>query len=543
MAIKSAFIGAALLAAAATNSFAQQHQHDSHGADVGRVTFPTSCAPAVQPDIERAVAMLHSFWYDQAEIAFGDIAKRDPECAIAHWGVAMTLYKPLWQPPSPSELQRGAAAAARAEAATRTSPRERAYARAIATFFKDHATVPHKQRALAYEAAMADLHKAFGQDDEGSAFYALALLGGAAVSPTDPTYDRQRRAATLLDRVVAKYPAHPGIAHYFIHAYDSPELAHLAVPAARGYAKIAPGVPHALHMPSHIFTRLGLWEDAIASNVASAAAGRAHAAKASMQGVWDQELHALDYLMYGYLQSAQDKRAADVLARVSSVTVADPPSHASAYTIAGAPSRYALERRDWKAAAALTLPKSNIPWDLYRWSESNIYYAAALGAARSGDLARAKERVATLATMHEGIKGKDKYADLIEAQRLSASAWIAQAEGRADEAVSLARRAADLEESIEKHPVTPGMVLPARELLGDLLMAQQKPADALREYRGTLGHSPRRFNSVAGAMLAAEKSGDAGAARTFAQQLLELVKHADSDRPEIAEARRIAGVR
>lgn len=535
-------VGAAVLVGTAGSSFAQEHQHAPEaGADVGRVAFATSCAAAVQPEIERAAAMLHSFWYDEAEAAFTRVAEKDPDCAIAHWGVAMTLFKPLWQAPSPAELQRGAAAAARAATAKTAGPRESAYARAIATFYKDFATVPHAKRALAYEAAMADLHKAFPDDDEAMAFYALALLGGAAASPTDPTYDRQRRAAALLDRIAAKYPAHPGIAHYFIHAYDSPELAHLAVPAARAYAKIAPGVPHALHMPSHIFTRLGLWDDAIQSNIASAEAGRAHAAKAGMKGVWDQELHALDYLMYGYLQSAQDKRAADVLARVSSATVVQPPVMAGAYTVAAAPARYVLERRDWKAAAALQMPPSNLNWQNFRWSESNIYYAQALGAARSGDLAAARAGVAKLEASYAEIRGKDKYADLIEAQRRVVAAWIAQAEGKPDEALSLARAAADLEESIEKHPVTPGMVLPARELLGDLLMVQQKPAEALTAYRSTLGHSPRRFHSIAGAMRAAERAGDGSAARTFAQQLLELTAKADSERPEIADAKRLAG--
>jgi hypothetical protein len=521
---------------------AQDHAH-TDGEDVGRVAFTTSCSAAVQPDFERAVAMLHSFWYEKAEDAFTAVAKREPECAMAHWGAAMSVFKPLWAPSTPAELQRGAAAAARAVAAKQTSPREQAYARAISAFFADAATAPHGARVLAYEAAMAKVREQYPADDEGAAFYALALLGGAAVSPSDPTFQRQKKAAALLDGVAAKYPQHPGIAHYFIHAYDSPPLAQLALGSARTYARIAPGVPHALHMPSHIFTRLGLWQDMIASNEAAAKAGREYATATSMDAVWDQELHSLDYLIYGYLQGAQDREAARVLERVRSVSRAEPPSQASAYTLAASPARYALERHDWAAAARLTLPATNIKWENFRWSESNVYFAAGLGAARSGDIMRARQVVSALERLYREIEGKDKYAGLIEAQRRSVAAWIAQAEGRAEEAASLQRSAADLEESIEKHPVTPGAVLPARELLGDLLFAQNRPADALRAYQATLMHSPNRFNSVAGAMHAAERAGDVATAQRYARELIALSAKADSPRPDLADARKLAGTR
>jgi tetratricopeptide (TPR) repeat protein len=296
-------------------------------------------------------------------------------------------------------------------------------------------------------------------------------------------------------------------------------------------------------MPSHIFTRLGLWDDAIASNAASANAAMKYEASSGMPGVWDQELHALDYLVYAYLQGAQDRRAAVVLQRIAGVSRAEPPVQAAAYTLAASPVRYALERRDWKGAAALELPRANIRWESYRWSESNVYFAVALGAARSGDLPRARQEVARLAALYEEIRGRDKYAGLIEAQRRIASAWIAQAEGRFAEALTLHRSAADLEESIEKHPVTPGMVLPARELLGDLLLEQGRPAEALQAYEATLKHSPRRFNSIAGAMRAAERAGDGAAAVRHARELLALSAKADSPRAGITEARRIAAGR
>ena len=521
---------------------AQEHQHAAHGGeDVGRVTFPTSCDPVVQPDLERAVAMLHSFWYEMAEASFAQVAKRDPECAMAYWGVAMSIYKPLWQPPSPAEMQRGSAAVARAAAAKHGDAREQAYVRAVATIYTDAGATPFPTRVAAYEQAMSALHAAYPKDDEAAAFYALSLLGSASVSPPDRSYARQKKAAGLLDAVAAAHPQHPGIAHYFIHAYDAPELAHLALPAARAYAKIAPAVPHALHMPSHIFTRLGLWDDAIASNIASAEAARSYAKTSGMAGAWDQELHALDYMMYGYLQGAQDRRAAQVLERLTAMSRVEPPVLAAAYALAAAPARYALERRDWRTAASLALPATNIVWDRYRWSESIVYFAAALGAAHTNDLPRAKQQVATLEVRYQELRGKDKYADLIEAQRSAAAAWIAQAEGRTDEAVALLRSAADLEESIEKHPVTPGAVLPARELLGDLLLAQQKPADALKAYEATLAHSPGRFNSVAGAMRAAHRSGDVAAAQRYARQLVALCAKADTERPEVAEAKQIIG--
>ncbi|MDO8678522.1 MAG: hypothetical protein Q7R30_08165 [Acidobacteriota bacterium] len=532
-------VAALLFALSPAPVAAQEHQHGAQaGEDVGRVTFSTTCAPAVQPDLERAVAMLHSFWYERAEAAFAAIAGREPECAIAHWGVAMSLHKPLWQPPSAAEMQRASAAIARAKTAKHADAREQAYVRAVAALYQD--ATPYPARVAAYEAAMAEVHAAHPKDDEAAAFYALALLGSAAGLPSDRTFARQKKAAGLLDAVAAAQPRHPGIAHYFIHAYDAPELAHLALGAARSYAKIAPGVPHALHMPSHIFTRLGLWEDAILSNIASAESARTFATRSGMAGVWDQELHALDYLMYGYLQGAQDRRAAEVLERLRGVTRAEPPVIAAAYALAAGPARYALERRDWRAAAALALPATNIAWEQYRWSETNIYFAAALGAARTGDLPRAKQQVATLEARHREVNGKDKYAGLIEAQRRAAAAWIAQAEGRPDEAVTLLRSAADLEESIEKHPVTPGAVLPARELLGDLLLAQQQPAEALKAYQATLAHSPKRFNSVAGAMRAAERSGDGAAAGRYARDLLAMCAKADTERPEVSEARRIA---
>ena len=539
--VSSLAVATLMFALSAAPVVAQEHQHGAHGnEDVGRVTFPTSCDPAIQPDLERAVAMLHSFWYEKAEESFTAVAGRDSECAIAHWGVAMSLYKPLWQPPSPAEVQRASAAVARAKMAKHADAREQAYVHAIATFYNNAAATPHAARVAAYKTAMAELHAAYPKDDEAAAFYALALLGSAAVSTSDRTYARQKKAAGLLDAVAAAHPKHPGIAHYFIHAYDAPELALLALSAARAYAKIAPDVPHALHMPSHIFTRLGLWEDAIASNIASAETARAYATKSGMAGAWDQELHALDYLMYGYLQGAQDRRAAQVLERLSGITHAEPPVIAAAYALAAAPARYALERHDWRAAAALALPATNVAWDKYRWSESSIYYASALGAARTGDISRAKQQVATLEALYQELRGKDKYADVIEAQRRAAAAWIAQADGRTDEAETLLRSAADLEESMEKHPVTPGAVLPARELLGDLLLVQQKPADALKAYDATLTHSPRRFNSVAGAMRAAERSGDGAVARRYARELLALCANADTERPEVTEAKKIA---
>ncbi|HEX2277710.1 MAG TPA: hypothetical protein VHN13_11360 [Candidatus Tectomicrobia bacterium] len=352
----------------------------AHHAHLGQVRFATSCQPAVQEDFNRAVALLHSFWFDSAAQAFESVARQDPACAMAHWGVAMTwLGNPFGWPPSPKAVQEGWAAVERAKAIGGKTPREQAYIAAVEAFYKDASTVEHRTRALAYERAMEQLHRTHPDDREAAVFYALAL--NATALPADKTYANQLKAAALLEVIFAEQPNHPGVAHYLIHSYDYPPIADRGLPAARRYASIAPAAPHALHMPSHIFTRQGLWQESIASNRASAAAAK---------NQFDQ-LHAMDYLAYAYLQLGQDaaaKRVLDDMATIEKVTF---EHFVTAYAMAAIPSRYALERRQWAEAAALTLPKPGFPWDRFPQAEAVLVYARALGAARSGRVEAARK--------------------------------------------------------------------------------------------------------------------------------------------------------
>ncbi|HET8644038.1 MAG TPA: hypothetical protein VFO85_01040, partial [Vicinamibacteria bacterium] len=371
-------LGAALLAGAlpaAADEKGHQHAH-ARPEKLGTITFPTSCAATSQAPFTRAVALLHSFWYDEAEKAFTAIAAADPSCAMAHWGVAMSLYHPIWAPPTPAELERGRAAAARAAALPAASERESAYVAAINAFFADAATRDHAARAQAYEKAMEQLHQRFPDDREGGIFYALALLGTAP--PRDKTYANQKTAAGILNRVLPLQPDHPGVAHYLIHSFDYPQLAELALPAARSYAKIAESSPHALHMPSHIFVRLGMWDDSIRSNQESAAAARAHIEKTQPGAFSFDELHALDYLAYAFLQQGRDAKAREATGRVRSASRLDNANFAAAYALAAAPARYALERGRWSEAAALEVAPASFPWDKFPFAEAIIHFARAV---------------------------------------------------------------------------------------------------------------------------------------------------------------------
>jgi hypothetical protein len=448
--------------------------------------------------------MLHSFWYDEAEETFAEAALRDPGCAMAHWGIAMSLYHPLWEPPDAAALERGGAAARTAERLGGRTERERAYVAAINAFYRDADRLDHRTRSAAYEAAMAGLHAAHPDDREATVFYALAVRANAP--PSDKTYARQHAAAELLNAVFREEPDHPGVAHYLIHSYDHPGLARLALDAARRYARIAPAVPHALHMPSHIFIRLGLWHEAIEANLATAAAARDLEIRKGLTIARFERLHALDYLAYSYLQLNDRPGAERVLAEVAAVRDA-PPVLQSAYALAAVPARYALERRDWKAAAALRPAPAGFAWDRYPAAEAVSVFARALGAARSGDPRAAREAAARLATLRDASRaaGGDYWAGQIEIQRLAAEAWIRQAEGAEEEARERMRAAADLEDSTDKHPVTPAPVVPARELLADLLLEQGRPAEALREFEASLETNPGRRNARLGASAAAER--------------------------------------
>ena len=506
------------------------------GEKFGEVHFPISCNKDAQKRFERAVAILHSMWYEEAVKAFTGAADADPACAMPWWGVAMSHWYPLWYPPPPAALKAGAEAVAKAQAIGAKTDRERGYIAAIAAFYRDSDTLDHRTRALAYEHAMAGLHQQFPGDREAAIFYALALVSTA--DPNDKTYVNQKKAAAILEPIFAEQPNHPGVAHYLIHSYDAPPLAEAGLPAARRYAEIAPSVPHALHMPSHIFTRLGYWQESIDTNLRSAAAGQAYAKQVFGDGVaWDQSLHALDYLAYAYLQLGEDQKARGVVDEVMAFRKVTPNTLPAAYAMAAIPARYAVERRDWGAAAKLGLPPALVAWDKFPWTTAMVTFTRALGRAHTGDLAGTRAEIEKLAAVRDALKVKNKYwSDQVEAQRLAAAATLAQAEGRHDEAVRELRAAADLEDSAEKHPVTPGSIVPLRELLGDLLLEDRQPAAALAEYKRSLASAPNRYRSLYGAAKAADGAGDRAAAKGYFQQLTRLGSKADPDRTELAEA-------
>jgi len=516
-----------------------QHKHEM-GERLGRVNFAVSCNKAAQQQFNRAVAWLHSFEYEEAEKAFSEVTVTDPRCGMGYWGVAMSSYHPLWAPPTMAQLQKGSSAIEKAKIAGARTQRERDYIGAIEVFYKASDKLDHRARSFAYSEAMAQLHQRYPSDREAGVFYALTLIATGMMSH-DKSYAREKEAARILNRVLAREPQHPGVTHYLIHSNDYPALAHLALRAARSYAKIAPASAHAQHMPSHIFTRLGLWQEAIGSNLGAEASAKAFAVRNRMSGVWDEQFHAMDYLAYAYLQGAQDKQARGVLDELNRLPKAEPETFKVAYAVAAIPARYALERRRWDEAAKLTLPTlGGFPWASFRWAEAHIHFARAIGAARIGDKASARQEVEKLSAIREALivaKGDYDWATQVEIQRLTAAGWLAHAEGKQEESLKLMRSAAELEDSTEKHPVTPGAIIPTRELLGELLLELRQPQEALKEFEAALLVSPNRFNGLYGAAKAAELSGDRKKAEAFYAKLTVLGRRSDGKRPELQAAR------
>ncbi|MGH9628608.1 MAG: hypothetical protein ACRD7E_09765 [Bryobacteraceae bacterium] len=527
-------LGGALAVAQEDHS---RHEHAVAG--LGTVNFPTSCNASAQKWISRGAALLHSFGYEEARMAFNEAAKADPACAMAYWGVARTWYHPIWAPPSPDELKQGAEAINRALATGAKTERENDYIKALAVLYKDWQTVDHASRAKAYEQALAKIHERHPDDDEAAIFHALQLVAIGYLDPTDKTYTWQTKGGEILNQVLPRHQNHPGVAHYIIHSVDYPPIAELGLKAARAYAKIAPDSPHALHMPSHIFTRLGLWDDSITSNMASAKSAVAQARRLHGGGGAFDQLHAMDYLVYAYLQQAQDKSAQKVLAEMAAITKLNENQFAAAYAFAASPARLALERHDWKAAAALEVKPAWFPWNRFRNAEALVHYAKAIGATRGGDPAAARRSAEELTVIRKMMPASREYnwAGSVGVQWEAATALIAFAEGKKDEGLRLLRTAAEHEDAIDKHPVTPGALLPVREILADLLLENGAAADALKEYEAVLKTAPRRFNATAGAARAADGAGDGAKARAYAMQLLKVAKNAEASRPELAWAR------
>ncbi|HEX7335213.1 MAG TPA: hypothetical protein VF290_27175 [Pyrinomonadaceae bacterium] len=538
------FLTAALFSSAVAQEMTP-HRHD-RPEKLGTVNFTTSCSPTAQKQFNQAVAWLHSFEYEEAEKAFTEVAATDPQCGMAYWGIAMSNYHPLWVPPTPAELKKGWSAVEKAKAAGTKTQREQDFIAAIEIFYKDHDKLDYRSRAFAYSDAMKQLHDRNPSDREAGVFYALTLIATGMMS-VDKTYVREKQAARILNNVLAREPQHPGVSHYLIHSYDYPALAQLALPAARSYAKIAPASAHAQHMPSHIFTRLGLWPEAIRSNLDAHAAAKAFATRNKMAGAWDEQIHAMDYLAYAYLQRAQDKHAAGVLGELKKIQKVEPQTFKVAYAYTAIPARYALERRQWSEAAKLTLAEEewkDFPWQRFPWATSHIYFARAIGAARIGDTAAARKAVEQLDAIRQAlseVKGEYNWAKQVDIQRMMALAWLEHAEGENEEALRVLRAAADLDDATDKHPVTPGSIFPAREQLGELLLELKQPAAALKEFEVSFLSTPERFNGLYGAARAARMAGDQKAARTYYSKLLALAREADNTRSGIDEARAFIG--
>ena len=510
----------------------------SEAAKAGEVDFPISCAPAAQKTFKEAVWTLHSFWYPEALKAFTAITEAEPGCAMGYWGIAMSHWYPLWYPPNPAALKAGSEAVAKAQAAAPKTEREKDYIAAIAAFYRDSDKLDHGARAVAYEKAMEEVHLRYPEDREAGVFYALAL--NATQPPTDKTYANKQKAAAILDKVWAEQPNHPGVVHYLIHSDDSAKFAEAGLAAAICYAKIAPEVPHALHMPSHIFTRLGLWQQSIDSNRAGHAAAIGYVRKDLGPGAFDQEtVHTMDYLEYAYLQTAQDKAAKEVVDELTGFSKSPAPNLAVAYAVAAIPVRFALERRDWAAAAALKIPAIGFPLDKFPWAEAMISFARALGTARTGDIPAAQAEIARLQSLEDKlVAAKDAYwANQVKVQRLGAAGILARVQSDDKKAVELVRAAADLDATMDKHPATPAAVQPARELLADLLLELKEPGAALKEYEQSLKTDPNRFRSILGKARAAKEAGYLAASREAYQKLVALSGEAASGRPELAEAK------
>ncbi len=494
-----------------------------HAEELGKVHFPVSCTPVAQQQFDQAIAMLHSFWYDEAEKTFRQITITDPTCAMGYWGVAMSLYRQLWAtPPTTEELHKGREALKKTEKLTIKTDREKAYLEVAKALYQGDAKTDYHARKLVYLSAMEQVWIHHSDDHEAAVFYALALISTA--SPQDKTYVNQKKALSLLHQVLEKEPHHPGVIHYIIHSSDYPELASLGLNAAKTYARIAPAVPHALHMPSHIFIRLGHWQDAAQSNRAAYHAAKEYSRKNALSGTWDQQFHAMDYLMYAYLQTGQIEKAGEILQELRTIQKAQPENTTTAYAFAAMPARYAIERRKWSEAARLAVSPADFPWHQFGWCEAITHFARGLGAARSGQLPIAKASLQRLEALRDADRAVNKSytADQIEIQRLAVAAWIAYAEDKEKEALKLMRDSAELEDSTEKDNVTPGAILPARELLGELLLELQQPTEALKEFEASLIRTPNRRNGIDRAAQAAKLAGDQQKARSYNEQLQAL---------------------
>jgi Tfp pilus assembly protein PilF len=517
-----------IIAAVAVASLSTAHAalaQDAAEEQFGKVHFSTSCNDLAQRRFDRAMRYQHSFWYRPAKEIFEDALKADPECGIAYWGIALSLLFNPHVPPPKDNLALGLSTLEKAKSIGAKTQRERDYIDALLALYTDHDKVPHGQRVQTHLKAMEGLAERYPDDDEAQIGYAIML--NVAAAPNDKTYANQLKGAAILEPIFKRQPRHPGVAHYLIHLYDYPPIAEKGLEAARRYAEIAPAAPHAQHMPSHIFTRVGYWKESIASNSASA-----RAAKAGKEP--NDQLHAMDYLVYAHLQVAQDKQARAVVEEMMAVTDYNPNVRGGPYAIAASQARYMVERNDWIGAAGLQVQPSR-----FAYVDAITHFARALGAARSGNLDGARGDISKLAELREKLRqAKDAYwSEQVDIQRQVATAWLLNAENKQAEALAAMSAAADAEDKTEKSIVTPGPLAPARELYGAMLLERGMAKEAFAAFEGTLAKEPNRLGATIGAAKAAEKSGDATKARQYYAKAVALADGADASRPDVAAAR------
>ncbi|MFT4642968.1 MAG: hypothetical protein ACI89R_000811 [Candidatus Azotimanducaceae bacterium] len=509
--------------------------------EFGEVSFSLDCNYENREAFELALSLLHSFEYEEAEKAFVKVIDLDPSCSMAYWGVAMSMFHSLWAPPSIPQLEKGAKLLEIAKTLPKNERAEQ-YLNAISVFYSDWDILGNNERELLYAEKMKEIYLNYPDDTEAAIFYALAIRSSA--DPNDKQYIKQRESGKILEGLFKEQPNHPGIAHYIIHTYDYPELAELGLVTARRYAQIAPSSAHAQHMPSHIFTRLGLWKESIDTNINSASSAVCYSENKGRDGHWSQEIHALDYLVYAYLQLGDTKNVQEQNEYMKSVKQVFPANHfAVAYTANAIPARIAIENRQWKKAAKLEEPTLEFEWENFPWEKSILHFAKALGSARSGDVNAAEIELEIIKPFYQQLLDINNAQSTYKAGQVAIEiktieAWIELGKGNNEQALTLMKAAVELESETSKHPVTPGEVLPADELLGDMLLELNRPEDALVAYEINLKGHPNRFNGLYGAAIAAKLSGNEEKARLYFNQLLEMTKNSNSDRPELVEARK-----
>lgn len=505
--------------------------------EFGEVSFSESCNYETRETFNLAISLLHSFEYIEAEKAFVQVLDKNPDCAMAYWGVAMSIYHGLGAPPEQSVLEKGVKLLAVAENLPKSKKAEQ-YLEAIGAFYNDWESVDNQTRKQKYAQKMEEMYQENKDDSEVAIFYALALSASAV--PSDLTYTKQREAGKILEELFAKEPNHPGIAHYIIHSYDYPELAELALSTARRYVEIAPSSAHAQHMPSHIFTRLGLWDESISTNVKSASSAVCYAESIAPGAHWDGELHAMGYLVYAYLQTGNNTLANEQYNYLKTINKVFPPNDLNtAYTVASIPARIAVENKNWEEAAHLELPTiSNLEWTKFPWQKSLLHFAKALGNIHINNLESAQNELNLLRSFEKELKtSNDSYkANQVAIQIETIEAWIQLKKGNSEEAISLMTTASKMESMTSKHPVTPGEILPADELLADMLLTLNKHQEALAVYELNLERRPNRFNGLYGAATASKQLGNIEKAAIYFEKLLKLTGNVDSDRQEIKEA-------